>query len=117
MRLVMTAVFLATLGVGEASACNTVRFNFRFGSETSTVMHVGSGKPCPITLRTSARSTFSSVTVSAPARNGTVRAGGSGVTYQSKPGFAGADSFAFTVTGSGASGSGKSTVQVAVTVQ
>ena len=116
-RVALAAVFLATLGVLEASACSTVRFRFTFGSETSTVMHVASGKPCAIPLRTGARSTFSGVTISAPARNGSASASSSGVTYQSKPGFKGADSFAFTVSGTNASGPGKATVQVAVTVQ
>ena len=116
-RVTLATVFLMTLGILEASACNTVRFRFTFGSDTSTVMHVASGKPCAIPLRTGARSTFSGVTISAPARNGSASASSSGVTYQSKPGFKGVDSFGFTVSGSNAKGPGKSTVQVAVTVQ
>jgi hypothetical protein len=94
-----------------------MRFRFNFGSDTSTDMHVGSGKPCSVTLRAGARSTFSGVAISSPARNGTVRAGSSGATYQSRPGFKGADSFAFTISGSNANGPGKSTVQVSVTVE
>ena len=70
-----------------------------FGSDTSTVMQVGSGKRCSVTLHAGGRSVFSGVAISAQARNGTVRAGSSGVTYQSKPGYKGADAFAFTVTG------------------
>ena len=93
-----------------------------FGSNTATDMHVGSGKPCPIMLRTGGRSTFSAIAVSAPPRNGTARPNGSsGVVYQSKPGYKGADSFAFTITGSGPRGSGTSTgtstIQVGVVVQ
>jgi len=116
-RVILATVFLAGMGVVEASACNIVRFRFIFGSDTSTVMLVGSGKACSIPLRTGSRSTFSGVAVSAPARNGTASAGSSGVTYRSKPGYKGADSFAFTVTGTNSRGPGKSTVQVAVTVQ
>src|SRR5207248_5565 len=105
-RVALATAFLTVLGIVEALACNTARFRFNFGSDTSTDMHVGSGKSCSIPLRTGSRSTFSGVAISAPARNGKASAGGSGVTYQSKPGFKGADSFAFTVTGTGASGSG-----------
>jgi len=116
-RLALATLFLSVLGVFEASACNIVRFRFNFGSDTSTAMQVGSGRPCSVTLRAGARSTFSGVAISSPARNGTVRAGSSGATYQSKAGYKGADSFAFTISGSNARGPGKSTVQVAVTVQ
>src|SRR5438128_1283871 len=116
-RVALATVFLMTLGVFEASACNTARFRFTFGSDTSTVMTVGSGKPCAIPLRAGARSTFSGVSISAPARNGTARAGSTGVTYQSKPGYKGADSFAFTVSGTNTRGPGKSTVQLTVNVQ
>ena len=110
---------LAALAVGALSLLYlfTAAKVESFGSDTSTVMHVASGKPCAIPLRTGARSTFSGVTIGAPARNGSASASSSGVTYQSKPGFKGADSFAFTVSGTNASGPGKATVQVAVTVQ
>jgi hypothetical protein len=118
-RLVLTTIFLTIMGVIEASACNIVPFNFNLGTDTSTVMQVGSGKRCGVILRAGARSAFSGVAISAPARNGTVRASSSGATYQSKPGYKGADAFAFTVTGNGAftNGSGKTTVQVSVTAQ
>ena len=118
-KLALATVFLTILGLAEASACSVARFRFpTFGSNTGTDMHVTSGKPCPIRVRTGGRSTFSAVTVSAPARNGTARASGaSGVVYQSRPGYKGPDSFAFTVTGSGPRGSGTSTIQVGVVVQ
>lgn len=107
------------LGLAEASACSVARFRFpTFGSNTGTDMHVSSGKPCPIRVRTGGRSTFSAVALSSPARNGTARASGaSGFVYQSRPGYKGPDSFAFTVTGSGPHGSGTSTIQVGVVVQ
>ena len=119
-RLVLATIFLTVIGVIEASACNVVPFRFNLGSDTSTVMQVGSGKRCAVILHAGARSTFSGVAISAPARNGTVGAGSSGASYQSKPGYKGVDSFAFTLTGAGAftnGGSGKTTVQVSVTVQ
>ena len=119
-RLALATAFLVVLGAADASAaCGVTRFWFpAFGSNTSTEMQVTSGTPCPIPLRTGGQSTFSAVTVSAPARNGTARSNGvSGVVYQSKPGYKGSDSFAFTVSGSGPGGSGKSTITVTVTVQ
>jgi hypothetical protein len=120
MRTVALAtIFLTVAGLAEASACNVTRFRFpSFGSNTATDMHVGSGKPCPIVIRTGGRSTFSAITVSAPARNGTARSkGASAVVYQSRPGYKGPDSFAISVTGSSPSGSGTSIVQVGVVVQ
>ena len=118
-KLALATVFLTVLGAAEASACSVKRFRFpTFGTNTGTDMQVSSGKRCPIRLRTGGRSTFSAIAVSAPARNGTARTdGASGFVYQSKPGYKGADSFAFTVTGRGPHGPGTSTVQVGVVVQ
>ena len=118
-RLLLATIFLAVTGGIEASACMIVPFQIDFGSDTATVMQVGSGKRCSVALHAGARSAYSGVAISAPARNGTVRAGSSGATYQSKPGYKGADAFAFTVTGTGpfTNGLGKSTVQVSVTAQ
>ena len=118
-RLVLATLFLTIMGVIEASACNIVRFRFNLGTDTSTVMQVGSGKRCSVVLHAGARSAFSGIAISTPARNGTVRARSSGATYQSRPGYKGADAFAFTVTGTGAftNGPGKTTMQVSVTVQ
>jgi hypothetical protein len=117
MQRLVLAIFLTVMGVIEASACSLVPFRFNFGADNSTVMQVGSGRRCGVLLHAGARSIFSGVAISAPARNGTVRAGSSGATYQSKPGYKGADSFAFTLAGTSPRGSGKSTVQVSVTVQ
>ena len=116
-RLVLATIFLTVMGVIEASACNIVPFSFNLGTDTSTVMQVGSGKRCSFTLHAAAKSAFSGVAISAPARNGTARADYSGPTYQSRPGYKGADSFAFTVTGTNWGRPVKSTVQVGVTVQ
>src|SRR6188472_330188 len=98
MQRLVLAIFLAVIGGIEASACIIVPLQIDFGSDTATVMQVGSGKRCSFTLHAAAQSAFSGVAISAPARNGTARAD-SGPTYQSRPGYKGADSFAFTVTG------------------
>ena len=118
-RLVLATIFLTVMGVIEASACTVVPFRLNFGSDTSTstVMQVRSGKQCSVIFSAGARSTFSGVAITAPARNGTVRPGSIRAGYQSKPGYKGADAFAFSIAGTGPSGSWKSTVQVSVTVQ
>ena len=116
-RFVLAATFLTVVGVVEASACSLAPFGVNFGWDTSTVLQVGSGKGCSVLLHAGARSTFSGIAISAPARNGTAHAGSSAVSYRSKPGYKGADTFAFTVTGADTRGSGKFTVQVGVTVQ
>ncbi len=117
MQRLILAIFLTGIGAVEASACSLVPFRFNFGPDTSTIMQVGSGRLCSVLLHAGARSTFSGVAISAPARNGTVHARSSGAGYQSKPGYKGADSFAFTLAGTNSRGSGKTTVQVSVTVQ
>jgi hypothetical protein len=118
-RIVVATLTIWTLGCASAHAeCAFVRFRFLFGSDAATSMQVGSGQPCHIGVRAGARSVFESVRVSSQASNGTVSPSGqSGVVYRSKPGFRGADSFAFTVTGRGPSSSGPATIRVSVTVQ
>ena len=117
-RLILPTTFLTILGIIEASACAFTPFRFSYyGSNTSSDMLANSGKPCTINLSTGGRHSFSAIVISAQARNGTARASASGVTYQSKPGYQGADSFTFMMTGSDPSGSGTSSIQVGVTVQ
>ena len=117
-RSVLATTFLTVVGVIEASACAFTPFHFSYyGSSASSDMLANSGKPCTVNLSTGGRHSFSAIVISAQARNGTARASASGVTYQSKPGYKGADSFAFRMTGSDASGSGTSSIQVGVTVQ
>src|SRR5215831_16011129 len=117
-RLVLATLFLSALGTADASAaCNATRFRFNLGAEqnTWTNMVVSSGKRCSILLQAGSRSAFSSFSVSVLPRNGTARVdGGSRVVYQSRPGYKGEDSFSFTVSGTGAHGSGKTIIRVAV---
>jgi hypothetical protein len=117
-RLILATTFLIGLAATEASACAFTPFHFStYGFSASSDMLANSGKPCTINLSTGGRHSFSAIVISAQARNGVARASASGVTYQSKPGYKGADSFAFRMTGSDASGSGTSSIQVGVTVQ
>jgi hypothetical protein len=116
-RLVLAAVFLTSVGIADASACNFVNFRFFFGTDSSTDMQARSGQPCSMPLITGGRASYSGIVISRPARGGTARADSSGVTYQSKPGYKGADSFAFTVSGTTPIRTGRTTVEVSVTVQ
>lgn len=89
-----------------------------YGSNTSTSMTAGSGQPCQIYPSVGGGNIITSVTISAMPANGTASAnGGDAVTYQSRPGFTGQDSFTFTISGSGPGGAGSSAVQVGVNVQ
>jgi len=116
-RAILATVLLMVLGVAKASACNFVNFRFFFGTDSETDMTVRSGQPCSMPLITGGRASYSGIVISRPARGGTARADSSGVTYQSKPGFKGADSFAFTVSGTTPFRTGSTTVVVRVAVQ
>lgn len=116
-RLALAVVLLTSAGTVEASGCNFVNFRFFFGTDSQTDMLARSGEPCSMPLITGGRASYSGIVISRPARGGTARAGSSGVTYQSKPGYKGADSFAFTVSGATPFGSGQTTVEVRVAVQ
>lgn len=87
------------------------------GSNTSTSMSVGSGQPCQVYVNAGGTNIISSVAITVPPGNGSVSAGDDVVTYRSRPGFTGQDSFTFSVSGSGPGGSGTSSVQVNVSVQ
>ncbi len=88
-----------------------------YGSNTSTSMSVGSGQPCQIYPSVGGTNVITSVSISSPPGNGSASASNDVVTYQSRPGFTGQDSFTFTISGSGPGGAGSSAVQVSVSVQ
>jgi len=116
-RLALAVVLLTSAGIVEASACNFVNFRFFFGTDSETDMSVRSGQPCSMPLITGGRASYSGIRISRQARGGAARADSSGVTYQSRPGFRGPDSFAFTVSGTTPFRTGSTTVEVRVTVQ
>jgi len=116
-RAILATVLLMILGVAEASACNFVNFRFFFGTDSETDMTVRSGQSCSMPLITGGRASYSGILISRPARGGTARADASGVTYRSKAGYRGPDSFAFTVSGTTPFRTGSTTVVVRVAVQ
>jgi Big-like domain-containing protein len=107
------------LGVPASAqaACYTSRFSFFPGMNTSAMMQAPSGKSCGAIVHAAGQSRFDSVRVTVPPANGTaVSRQGVGVTYRSKPGFKGQDSFTFTVTGRMRRGEGTATIRMNVTV-
>jgi hypothetical protein len=113
---------LGALLLGQTSASATCAAEpwwiSYWGAHSSTSMLVSSGEPCNLAASTGGTNIIESVAISSPARSGTASVDGSNtVWYQSQPGFAGDDTFAFVVTGSGRGGTGSSTVQVSVTVR
>jgi hypothetical protein len=116
-RLALAVLLLTSAGIAEASACNFVNFRFFFGTDSDTDMTARSGQPCSMPLVTGGRASYSGIRISRQARGGTARADSSGVTYQSRPGFRGPDSFAFTVSGTNPHVTGSTTVVVRVQVQ
>ena len=116
-RLALAVLFLTSAGLGEAAACNFVNFRFFFGTDSNTDMTARSGQPCSMPLITGGRASYSGIVISRQARAGRARADSSGVTYQSKPGYKGPDSFAFTVSGTTPFKTGSTTVEMRVTVE
>jgi hypothetical protein len=124
MSRAFAAVLLSLAAVALApqqalAFCAVYPFYFPyFGSNTSTTMDADSGKPCPIAAASGGTAYMQSVTVAARPRNGSVSIGaGYVVTYQSRPGYTGPDSFAYAVRGSAPSGTGTSIVRVNVRVR
>jgi len=116
-RLALAVALLVIAGIAEASACNFVNFRFFFGTDSDTDMTARSGQPCSMPLVTGGRASYSGIVISRQARAGRARADSSGVTYQSRSGYKGPDSFAFTVSGTNPHTTGSTTVEVRITVQ
>ena len=118
LRAVAVASILAcSCGAGYAQCAVEPWGIPYFGSNTSTAMSAGSGQPCRIYAGAGGTNIVNSVAVIASPRHGTASVSDTVVTYRSRPGFTGQDSFTFQVSGSGPGGSGSSSVQVSVSVQ
>ena len=102
----------------QAASCSA-RFSFIFSQATSGTMAAASGAPCAATAeRTGGKTVIKSVKVTVPPKNGTASPGSNGVTYRSKPGYKGSDSFTFTIFGDGNAGPNTTaTIQMQVSVQ
>ncbi|MFN3349386.1 Ig-like domain-containing protein [Pseudorhodoplanes sp.] len=119
LRAFVTASVLLGCSYGPALAqCGVQPWGIPYlGSNTSTSMSVGSGQPCQVYVNVGGTNIITSVAVTAHPSHGTASARDDIVTYRSRPGFTGQDSFTFSLSGSGPGGSGTSSVQVSVSVQ
>jgi hypothetical protein len=102
------------------AACNMPRFPVDFGTDISTSMSVSNDSRCEMKFW-SGRSgnTFESIRILERPQHGIVAKaeGFPSVAYRPNPGFRGADSFSFIVSGRGNRGPKSSTIRVSVTVQ
>lgn len=115
--LTMTGFLMATAGTA-AAACQVDRFGFGPGETSRTTMSVSSGQSCGVIVHAGPNSRFDSVAIAARPRNGSLESrSGVGVTYRSRAGYRGPDSFSFTITGRMARGTGTATIAVSVNVQ
>jgi len=117
-RSIFTGLVVLMWSTGAQAAGCSARFSFTFSQVTSGVMAATSGAPCAAAAeRTGAKTVIKSVKVTAPPKNGTASAGSHGVTYRSKPGYKGSDSFTFTIFGDGNAGTNTTaTIQMQVSV-
>jgi hypothetical protein len=117
-RWLLLGGLMLLLGNGHAEASCVARFSFTFGQTSSGIMGADSGRPCAAHATANGGTVIRKVTVVAAPKNGTASAGGTGVTYRSKPAFAGDDSFTFTIFGDGKAGANTTaTVQMSVNVK
>ena len=117
-RSILAAAFTLMMANAAIAECSVARFGFFRGQTSDTTMTVSSGASCGVIVHAGARSRFDSVSITSAPRNGTLSPrAGVGVTYRSKPGYRGADTFTFAVTGQLASGHGTATIRVDVTVR
>jgi len=114
--VVSVMLTLATMAPAYAG-CSTSRFRWLFGSTTSTNMSAGSGQRCGFSLSAGGSTVINGLRIVERPKHGTAFAGSTGVGYQSRPGYRGADTFEFAVIGHGRSGSDPATIRVDVTVQ
>jgi len=85
------------VGADAASTCWTPRFVSLIGQTVTAQMTAKSGRSCGIRLRSS-EGAVKSTWISAQARNGAASASGTRVSYKSRSGFAGRDSFTYSRT-------------------
>src|SRR5689334_19883243 len=123
MRLIMLVAAFALLSSATASAkptCNWGRWHVSPGG--TGVMHVNiiTGKPCPLTrdLRSLGTSHMTHpVQIASKPSNGVATVSGYIVTYRSRPGYLGQDSFVFLIKGSHNNVAYTSTMRVELVVR
>jgi hypothetical protein len=122
-RLAVTTALVWLSSAGFAHAlCKIPPWNFRIaGPEAAGTMTAGSNEPCNVEIKWTAGNTvIRSVSIASAPVHGTAQAiPKSGLTYRSRPGYRGPDSFTFLVSGHGASCDceGTARVRFSVTVE
>lgn len=116
-RLACLVAALAGIGIGEASACSVPLIRTLHNQTVDGTMAAHSGKPCSIRLRFTS-GTSEHVAIAQRPANGTLASSGQKVTYRSRPGYVGGDSFTYQRHGKDKwGGPSVKTVRVAVTVR
>jgi len=120
-RLLFIATAFASLNGSSALAdCRIMAFRFHFTqneSVSTTGLSTG-GSRCRMPIQAGSSSEFTSVAVvTRPSHGSLTQLRAYRFNYQPAPGFRGVDQYAIRVCGKGASGSGCSTINYAITVQ
>jgi hypothetical protein len=111
------AVLLLSI-CGALARCSVPSFNFTFGEPGSAGMTATSGEPCNIKLRESAVSVFKATSLSKrPAKGSVAIPSPINVTYRSRPGQKGEDSFVIRISGTRSGVPRTTELTVAVLIQ
>jgi hypothetical protein len=120
-RIVVSATLLLLSATACRAACHTDHFNFFYGSDASTTMHVSSGGRCTVNITLGPTGSIKSIEVTDRPKHGSALYNGSlgypEIAYKSSPGYNGDDAFAFSIDGQGIHRSGLSTIRVSVEVK
>jgi hypothetical protein len=120
-RLVTLAALSFVAATPCRAGCHTEKFQFYFGFDVGTTMHVTSGAPCAIKGSLGRKANVESIAVTEPAKHGVASYNGNigypRIVYRSSPGYKGSDTFAFSLTGKSMRRSGVATVHVSVDVE
>jgi hypothetical protein len=119
MKTGMIALGLATFAtVAPAKAdCRFMPFRFYWGQNASAALNCTGARQFRWVPRMGHASTVTGISITSPAKNGTVSASGTYMLYAPKAGFKGTDNFVVTISGTGPNGAGQSTVSVSVNLQ
>ena len=117
IRIAWTAAVLVCIGASDALACSVPLIRTLHNQTVDGTMAARAGKPCSIRLRYTS-GTSERVGIAQRPSHGTATASGQRVTYVSRSGYVGSDSFVYTRHGRDKwGGSSVKTVRVAVTVR
>ena len=116
-RLACLAAVLVSIGAGDALACSVPLIRTLHNQTVDGTIAARSGKPCSIRMKFTSGMSERAAVVQRPA-NGTATASGQRITYVSRSGYVGGDSFSYQRQGKDKWGaSSVKTVRVAVTVR